>query len=633
MVVGGGGGGGSSVGTSQGNTGGYPRIHFTNITTVQKQFAFLERLANITIAADGGNNSALAETLYESYQYFRSISVHKGNLTSSRDPDAFVNGTNPLRYNGPPLGCAQNHIIFLANGAPQESNTNAKSLLDSIYPAATQLSIPLTWPPVGTSEGNNWADEYANFFQSELDLVPSLPGKQNMFVHTISVATGAASEGTFPNYMAWVAEKGGGLGVKVDVSPAATGNIVAKIKSAIELIFASVNAANSVFAAASLPVSANSQGTYLNQVFIGMFRPNADALPRWIGNLKQYQFAFVNNDLFLADSTNTAAVENTTGFVKDSGISFWTTDEGTSAAPAGRFWIEQNAIDSKYAASDSPDGPRVEKGAHAQWLRKTYRGDSSVTSGGVANRPVYTCTSTSCASSGTLDNFATSNSDIVYTALNATGDPDKDLIVNFTRGLDNVTAANVTDVLKAQEEYTKRLNSTVRPSIHGDVLHSRPVAVNYATSATQNKVVVYYGGNDGLLRAINGNQTALKNNLTSEPGAELWSFVAPEHFGKLRRLRENSPQVLFPSTVTNPERHGARLLLRRSDRLLPEHERDAERRGLHFPDDAARRRCGLRLRRQRPDRAEVQMEDHADDNGLRRLARPGRRPSRSASRA
>ena len=34
-----------------------------------------------------------------------------------------------------------------------------------------------------------------------------------------------------------------------------------------------IRAANSVFAAASLPVSANTQGTYLNQVYIGMFRP------------------------------------------------------------------------------------------------------------------------------------------------------------------------------------------------------------------------------------------------------------------------------------------------------------------------------------------------------------------------
>ena len=34
----------------------------------------------------------------------------------------------------------------------------------------------------------------------------------------------------------------------------------------------------------------NARGTYLNQVYMGMFRPDGQAKPRWRGNLKQYQF-------------------------------------------------------------------------------------------------------------------------------------------------------------------------------------------------------------------------------------------------------------------------------------------------------------------------------------------------------
>ena len=79
----------------------------------------------------------------------------------------------------------------------------------------------------------------------------------------------------------------------------------------------------------------------------------------------------------------------------------------------------------------------------------------------------------------------------------------------------------------------------MRPSIHGDVLHSRPVAINYGGTRG---VVVYYGSNDGMLRAINGNKTG------TGAGSEMWSFVAPEHFGSLNRLRENDPQVRYPST-------------------------------------------------------------------------------------
>ncbi len=45
----------------------------------------------------------------------------------------------------------------------------------------------------------------------------------------------------------------------------------------------------------------------------------------------------------------------------------------------------------------------------------------------------------------------------------------------------------------------------MRPSAHGDVVHSRPIAINFGTDAAP-KVVVFYGGNDGVLRAVNGNR-------------------------------------------------------------------------------------------------------------------------------
>ena len=49
-----------------------------------------------------------------------------------------------------------------------------------------------------------------------------------------------------------------------------------------------------------------------------------------------------------------------------------------------------------------------------------------------------------------------------------------------------------------------------RLSMHGDVVHSRPVAVNFGTTDAP-KVVVFYGGNDGWLRAVNGNRTRLRS--------------------------------------------------------------------------------------------------------------------------
>jgi Tfp pilus tip-associated adhesin PilY1 len=65
----------------------------------------------------------------------------------------------------------------------------------------------------------------------------------------------------------------------------------------------------------------------------------------------------------------------------------------------------------------------------------------------------------------------------------------------------------------------------VRPTVHGDVAHSRPLPVNYGGTTG---VVLLYGANDGAFRAVSGNT-----------GQELWAFIAPEHHSKLKRLYEN----------------------------------------------------------------------------------------------
>ena len=329
-------------------------------------------------------------------------------------------------------------------------------------------------------------------------------------MHTLAV-TGASSDGNYPNFIRWIAKEGGGLYQQASNSD--------EIVVGLTKIFNQVRAANSVFASASLPVSANTQGTYLNQVYIGMFRPDGNALPRWVGNLKQYQFVYnaSANTLRLADATLTPAVSPTTGFIDNDARSFWTTSSS--------FWLNvETASAGRYSRSDSPDGELVEKGGIAQFLRQTYYSSS-------ATRPIYTCVGSTCggdfdlAAAGATARFSTSNTSLTpalfgFGALETTK---RDLLINWIRGDDNVTAANVGNESVGKDQLGQRpADATVRPSIHGDVLHSRPVAINYG--GDPQRVVVFYGTNDGMFRAINGNQTGVG------AGSELWSFVAPEQF-------------------------------------------------------------------------------------------------------
>jgi type IV pilus assembly protein PilY1 len=69
------------------------------------------------------------------------------------------------------------------------------------------------------------------------------------------------------------------------------------------------------------------------------------------------------------------------------------------------------------------------------------------------------------------------------------------------------------------------------------------VAVNYGKdSAGIDDVVVYYGSNDGMFRAIDGRKEG------STAGFELWSFIAPELYPMIKRQRDGTPLLHLPET-------------------------------------------------------------------------------------
>jgi type IV pilus assembly protein PilY1 len=274
-------------------------------------------------------------------------------------------------------------------------------------------------------------------------------------------------------------------------------------------IFSKILATNSVFASATLPVSATNRAVNANEVYIGMFRPDANALPLWYGNLKRYKLAFFGASLDLADSNGNPAINALTGFVDSCATSWWTTDSGKfwwdipppPNSPAG-CTLPSNTFD---ANSDAPDGPRVEKGSVAEVIRK---GNNPIgTTTWALNRTLYT------------NNIATYN---VANSGMSTAD------VDFVRGL-NVDAGGNYQTYQYDPIDTTAITS-VRSTVHGDVVHSRPVAINYGSSQT----VIFYGANDGWLRAAD-----------AATGKELWAYVAPESYSTLPRLRQNSPLISY----------------------------------------------------------------------------------------
>jgi Tfp pilus tip-associated adhesin PilY1 len=256
-----------------------------------------------------------------------------------------------------------------------------------------------------------------------------------------------------------------------------------------------------------------------------MFRPDPQAKPRWFGNLKRYQLILASDGqtVLLGDKNNQAAVNDQTGFISDCATSYWTSDSGT-------YWQNYPVNPSPVGAcgtttfspySDAPDGPRVEKGAVAEILRK---GNNPTATDGsptwAVNRVQYT---TPSASSTALQLLSASS----LATLSSTTQ-------SWTQGHDtedeNSGALNIDNTGTLNSSQTTALTET-RATIHGDVVHSRPLPINYGGN-----IVVYYGANDGNFRAVD-----------AETGKEIWSFIPFEFTSRMERLRTNSPLVNYPN--------------------------------------------------------------------------------------
>lgn len=462
-------------------------------------------------------------------------------------------------------GCQKNFIIFIGNslnnsGGPADSATpapdNATTGLRSTQVGATaaqlvKISDTVTFSTktcgvnsivagnAASDWSQNWADEWARLMYQQ-DGSSTLDSAQNITTYTIGVIDNSGNNTCKPDYpalLSTMAKYGYGKYFQ-------TGN-ASEVKAALDAILNEIQAVNSVFSAASLPVSVNAQGTYLNQIFLGMFRPDSQANPRWLGNLKQYQFILTSAGLQLGDNDNPAkpALSSAgTGFISPNAISFWT-NKNTSTAPDSTGGFFKNDSHGAGLTYDSPDGELVEKGGAAQQLRSALLTVNYSTSPS-SPRKLYTyCPSgTGCTASlaNTANVFATGNSAITTTDLGVADATARTALINWVRGEDNKGDELGPDPVPRTYGYT------VRPSIHGDVLHSRPVVINYGD--TTRGLVVFYGANDGVFRAVNGNQTTAIGSVPA--GGELWGLVLPEHFSKFKRQRDNTPNIHFPADNT-----------------------------------------------------------------------------------
>lgn len=448
-------------------------------------------------------------------------------------------------------GCASSHVIWIGNNYAQQASpkdgTNAAAspatrlngtsvaaqAANPVATAAQKASVVDTISASCTASSAAFAQAVETAENKGAYMLNWAGYMKAQGIATTAIAVqGPSCDTTYAAMMEKMvsAELGGGKFYK-------TSNF-SELVDAFNTALGEIQTVNSAFAAVSLPVSVNTQGSFLNQVYVGMFRPAESFNPRWHGNLKQYKLGRSGTGLQLQDADSKSAINSTTGFLTGCARSYWTPN-ASDAYWTGNAGRTDCLIDTVVATnSNYPDGNIVEKGAQGYKLR-------AITP---ANRVVKTCSATFAGCTAMTD-FATSNAAI---ALDAN-------LVNWARGTNTQGELNLT-------------TAAMRASVHGDVVHSRPVAVNHGASDASPSIVVYYGGNDGMLRAVNGNRgctTATATGLcapddtvgaitsggtTYTAGQEMWAFMAPEFYGKIKRLYDDEPPISYPASTVSDAR-------------------------------------------------------------------------------
>lgn len=415
------------------------------------------------------SSEAIAASMQETWAYYRGgIGISGRNYSSIQ----------------PPGGCQKNFVIFIGNsysssGTPGDAPDSAAPALNNA-PGVTAEQKALILDTVSTSCGaftfpssahetkGYYADEWSRYmYQSDLYNAAGQPtGMQSITTYSVGIL-GGSCQAEYAATLTSMARYGGG---KYFATSDYSGLVVAILK-----ILNEVQAVNSVFSSSSLPVSVNAQGTYLNQIYMGMFRPDAGALPRWAGNLKQYQFIInpASGDLQLGDSIGQGAIDASgTGFMSPNAISFWTcsrsdnpyltslnalgvanltSDQQTllssqgqicATDPANGFWVNfPEMSNSAGKAFDLADGELVEKGGAGQMIRLATLTNNYTTNPGTPRKLYTYCPGgAGCvADLGHASNaFATTNANITASMLGSTSSVN---VISLTRAGTTATVA------------------------------------------------------------------------------------------------------------------------------------------------------------------------------------------------
>ncbi|MCF7990554.1 MAG: hypothetical protein K9M02_08935 [Thiohalocapsa sp.] len=423
-------------------------------------------------------NTPLCETLYEAFRYIArpddiAQSVRFGDDDSTADPVRDRCAENPsgsCAYDGTyhsPLGdCEQMYVLLMTDGVPT-LDLSANAAIKAL-PGIGSCGIHAN---SRHDPSRGWIDSTAENCLPELAEYMFRNDMDDQWENGDNIAlTFTVGFQTDQALLGETAERGGGKYFTADDAP--------ELNEAFQRAINEILSSNTNFAAPAVAVDAFNRTRSLDDLFYSMFRPYNT--PRWPGNIKKL---IINDDGEVLDRNGARAIDEESGNIKNSASTFWTSVSG--------------------------DGMDVEAGGAGALLAARDVSDRTLlTNTGVANT----------GDGEALETFDTDNDALTPALFGIEDDAERDLLIDWARGVD------------VDDEDEDGDTADTRPWIIGDLIHSRPLAINYGGSdANDQDVRIVFGTNAGFLHMLD-----------AADGSEDWAFFAKETAPIVKVLYENS---------------------------------------------------------------------------------------------
>ncbi len=274
----------------------------------------------------------------------------------------------------------------------------------------------------------------------------------------------------------------------------------------------------------SLTVDLTTPSAVRPESFFGLFKPDTLQKPRWNGNLKRLRVAADSSGNYQYYDANSTLAIDTDGRIKPTALSFWTTSSQLGTSTRDGRSVTLGGAGQKIPGYQFGGGGNPGR-VNSDGKRTLYY--DKIASGSFALAGLDADTQT------VRDELAT---DLGVTGTTTADDKRRRELLLYARGFDVGSAAAP---LGSGDTVT---GVTARGWMHGAVLHSRPVAINYGArgtaTTTSPDIRVVYGANDGLLRMVRNSD-----------GVETWGFMPRVLMSQQNTLRENTAGSALPYGV------------------------------------------------------------------------------------